>query len=169
MKKYVFKPYSSQYNELFEKEKNRIAAVLKGPAQIEHVGSSAIPGLGGKGIIDIAVATKSKEEIADDLLILGYEFCLGFSSEERFFFKITLPDLQEGQRVYHVHVMEPKSPEFENMIFFKDYLTTHPVEAKEYEKLKKKAALASHEEGRIYRQLKEPFIQKVLKKKQASF
>ncbi len=47
MKKYVFKPYSKIFPELFRAEKERIAAVVKSATAIEHVGSTAIPGLGG--------------------------------------------------------------------------------------------------------------------------
>ena len=51
MKKYVFKPYNPKFPVLFEQEKQRIASHLKEKAPIEHVGSTAVPGLGGKGII----------------------------------------------------------------------------------------------------------------------
>jgi GrpB-like predicted nucleotidyltransferase (UPF0157 family) len=57
MKKYVFKPYSKNFPELFQKEKERIVSNLNLPLVIEHIGSTAVPGLGGKGIIDIGIAT----------------------------------------------------------------------------------------------------------------
>ena len=50
VKKYVFKPYSKIFPELFQKEKERISPNLKEALAIEHVGSTAVPGLGGKGI-----------------------------------------------------------------------------------------------------------------------
>lgn len=56
MNKYVFKPYSALFPNLFAKEKARIVQHFLFPASIEHVGSTAVPGLGGKGIIDIAIA-----------------------------------------------------------------------------------------------------------------
>ncbi len=55
MKKYVFKPYGKIFPELFLKEKERISGSLGAGAVIEHVGSTAVPGLGGNGIIDIAI------------------------------------------------------------------------------------------------------------------
>lgn len=60
MSKYVFKPYNSIFPELFEKEKERLSKYLTGEYQIEHVGSTAVQGLGGKGIIDIYLATPRK-------------------------------------------------------------------------------------------------------------
>lgn len=60
MKKYVFKPYKESFPELFDNEKKRIAALLGTDPVIEHIGSTAVPGLGGKGIIDIAIAVKKE-------------------------------------------------------------------------------------------------------------
>lgn len=84
MKKYIFKPYSDLFPSLFNKEKERIASQLLKKASIEHVGSTAVPGLGGKGIIDIAIAVdKSDMENATAALQeLGYEFRPSFSTPD---------------------------------------------------------------------------------------
>lgn len=50
MKKYVFKPYDSVYPKLSEAEKNRIRKVLGSNDLIEHIGSTSVPGLGGKEV-----------------------------------------------------------------------------------------------------------------------
>ncbi len=60
-KKYVFKPYNQKFSELFEKEKERIISCLKKRLSIEHVGSTAVPDLGGKGIIDIAIGVNKED------------------------------------------------------------------------------------------------------------
>jgi len=165
MKKYVFKPYSKHFSELFSEEKKRISSFLKTDAEIEHVGSSAVPGLGGKGIIDIAITTNDKDKIADSLLGLGYDFHLSYSTKDRFFFKMNLPDLEEGERTYHIHVMSPGSEEYLNMIFFKEHLKNNPKDARKYEKIKGKATETSHEEGEVYRKSKEPFMKEILRKR----
>ena len=54
--KYTFKPYSNHFPHLFSLEKTRIAKSIGDHIDIEHVGSTAIPGLGGKGIIDILIS-----------------------------------------------------------------------------------------------------------------
>src|SRR5579862_6481618 len=76
MKKYVFKPYSKIFPLLFDQEKLRLASHLKGDLKIEHVGSTAVSQLEGKGIIDIAIAVDKKEmdSISKQLQELGYEF-----------------------------------------------------------------------------------------------
>src|SRR5579885_662783 len=96
--KYVFKPYSETFPRLFEKEKKRIAAYLGDTAIIEHVGSTSIPNMGGKGIIDLALAVSSDDldAITDRLQNLGYQYKPEHSTSERRYFKIYLADLEEG-------------------------------------------------------------------------
>ena len=90
MKKYVFRPYSEIFPELFQKEKDRITVQLKPLCIIEHIGSTAIVGLGGKGIIDIGIATNKEdmEIVSRHLQKLGYEFRPTYSTSERFYFII---------------------------------------------------------------------------------
>ncbi len=167
MKKYVFKPYSNIFPELFSKEKERIASRVTKVIAIEHVGSTAVPGLGGKGIIDIAIAVP-KEEIDStikELQSLGYEFRPSFSTPDRAYFVIFLPDPEEETRRYHVHLTFPESSEWENLIGFRDYLREHPEEGLEYAELKRKAALEANHEGEKYRKIKEPMFKKARQKK----
>lgn len=164
MKKYIFKAYNPIFPELFEREKQKILAYFKRDLLIEHVGSTAVPGLGGKGIIDIAIAVDpaEMERFCLELQNLGYEFRPGFSTPDRFFFHADLPDPEEGVRRYHIHLTYPKSHDWKDLISLRDYLRVHPSEALEYASLKEKAAAAAHDEGEKYRKMKEPLIQKML-------
>lgn len=161
MKKYVFKPYSDRFPQLFEREKARIYPALEGFA-IEHVGSTAVPGLGGKGIIDIAIGAGQEEfeRVKGALVGLGYEFRPSFSSAERLYFVAFLPDEEEGTRRYHVHVVEPEGAEWRQLVGFRDYLRSHPEEAREYAEIKMAAALEADEDGKKYRKLKERAFKK---------
>lgn len=98
MSKYTFKPYRTIFPQLFEKEKEKILLSIKNILKIEHIGSTAVPNLGGKGIIDIAIASKKEdmENISRELQDLGYEFRPSFSTAERLYFVSYLPDLEEG-------------------------------------------------------------------------
>ena len=162
MKKYVFKPYSPIFPELFCKEKERIAALVKTAMAIEHVGSTAIPDLGGKGIIDIAIAVhKSDMDLATrQLQNLGYEYRPKFSTSDRAYLIIDLPDPEEGTRRYHVHLTYLESREWKELVDFRDYLKTHPDAAREYAEMKKQAALEADHDGEKYRKLKEPMFKK---------
>lgn len=157
MKKYVFKPYSESFPSLFEAEKKRLLTVLPCSAEIEHVGSTAVPGLGGKGIIDIAVAAEKwdLDAASQQLQCVGYEFRPNFSTPNRFYLVTFLFDPEEGTRRYHVHLTYPKSQEWKELIEFREYLRNCPEAAKEYAEIKKRAALEANEDGKKYRQIKD--------------
>ena len=163
MSKYVFKSYNKIFPELFSKEKDRISPFLKKVLFIEHVGSTAIPGLGGKGIIDIAIAVHKQDMDAtlQELQALDYEFRPSFSTPDRLYFVIDLPDPQEGNRRYHIHLTYPESNDWIGFIGFRDYLRTHPESVQEYAELKEKAALEADQKGAVYRKIKEPIFQKI--------
>ena len=157
MKKYVYKPYSNSFPKLFNAEKKRISSYLKTPLAIEHIGSTAVPGLGGKGIIDIAIAVNKQdmEAASQQLQNLGYEFRPTFSTSVRFYFVIYLPDAEEETRRYHVHLTYSESNEWKELIGFRNYLIDHPKKAEEYAEIKKKAVVEADQDGEKYRKLKE--------------
>ena len=166
-KKYVFKPYTELFDTLFLQEKARLLGVLGHDSlSIQHVGSTAVPGLGGKGIIDIALAVKQGdiENVSHKLAGLGYIFRESGSTEERSFFRIDLPDIEEEVRRYHLHVTFPESIEWKTLLAFRDYLRAHPEIVQEYAALKKKSADEANEDGALYRAKKSPFFQKTLLK-----
>lgn len=163
MQKYVYKPYSAIFPDLFQKERERIASTLQGTFAIEHVGSTAIPGLGGKGIIDIAIAVPKEEmERASKMLQqMGYEYRPTFSTSDRFYLIAYLPDPEEGRRRYHIHLTYPASSDWKGLIGFRDYLRAHPEAVEEYASMKKQAAAEANQDGAQYRKMKEPFFQKI--------
>lgn len=163
MKKYVFKPYNENFPEFFDNEKKRIAALLESDAVIEHIGSTAVPGLGGKGIIDIAITVKKENlsKVSQQLQNLGYEFRPTFSTPDRLYFIIYLPDPGEGTRRYHIHLTYPENNEWKRLLGFRDYLRHHPQEVQEYAEMKRTAALEANQEGERYRKLKEPIFEKI--------
>lgn len=165
MKKYVFKAYSEIFPTLFNKEKKRIAPHLPKALFIEHIGSTAVPGLGGKGIIDIAIAVNRNDmdETSSSLQGLGYEFRQDFSTNERMFFVGFLEDTNEESRRYHIHLTYPENEEWKDFLSFRDYLINHPQEASDYAKIKRNAALEVHQDGEKYRKAKEPIIKKIIR------
>lgn len=163
MKKYVFRPYSTLFPELFLKEKARIAPHINLDAIIEHIGSTAVPGLGGKGIIDIGIAVDRKEieSVSLALQAIGYKFRPVFSTADRLYFITYLPDAEEPNRRYHIHLTYLENKEWKEFLGFRNYLIDHPNDLKEYADLKEKAALDSDGQGEKYRDLKEPLINKI--------
>lgn len=166
MNKYVFKPYYPIFPELFEKEKERLSKYLTGEFRIEHVGSTAIPNLGGKGIIDIyIVAPKDQlDRMSQEVLNSGYEYRPRVSADQHVFHRIDLPDPIEGTRRYHIHISYPEADDFRQAIAFRDYLREHPEDVERYVEVKKKAANEANQDKDTYMRIKTPVIQEILEK-----
>lgn len=162
--KFVFKPYNALFPSLFAEEQKRLASHLPSLVLIEHVGSTAVPGLGGKGIIDIAIAAPAHawETIKVQLEKLAYKFHPAFSTESRLYFVAYLPDPEEEIRRYHIHLTHEGSTDWQGLLGFRDHLRSHPEEAREYANIKERAVLEAKGDGSIYRDLKNPFLTKNL-------
>lgn len=165
MQKYVFRKYHPEYRAFFTSEKKKIAKALGSTAKIEHVGSTAIPDLGGKGILDIAVGvSKSKfAEAKKKLEKAGYEFREKAGSPERLFFRIDYPHKNRKRRV-HIHLTKFKSQDWKGIIGFRDYLLKHPEAVEQYVKIKREGVKKAFGNGEKYREYKEKFIENILKK-----
>lgn len=164
----MLEKYSEKWVEKYNKEAEIIKNAL--PAEIldiQHIGSTSIPGLSSKPIIDIAILVLSIENIsyfADLLEKIGYKYKPELSSVERIF-------LRKGDPVeYHLSVSCIPHTYWERQILFRDYLKAHKEFIKEYEDLKKEAIkevsaddLKDLSLSRIYSAKKTPFIEKILK------
>jgi len=165
MQKYVFKKYIPEYPAFFALEKKKITKALGLTAKIEHVGSTAVANLGGKGILDIIIGvaktkfalTKKKLEKA------GYEFREQASYPQRLFFRIDYPSKNRKRRV-HLHLVEFNNQDWKEMIGFRNYLQNHPAALKQYAEIKKEGVKKALGDGEIYRKHKEKFIQNILGK-----
>lgn len=165
--KYVFKPYSELFPELFSKEKEKLSRGLgNNVLDIQHVGSTSVAGLGGKGIIDIAIAVRKEDlkNISKKLSDLGYIFREIGSAPERLFFRGDFPDNEEETRRYHIHVTFKESSEWKTLLAFRNYLRSHQEIAKQYAELKKNCVKEAKGNGELYRQRKAPFFQEILLK-----
>jgi GrpB-like predicted nucleotidyltransferase (UPF0157 family) len=133
---------------------------------IQHVGSTAIPGMSAKPIIDIQIAVCSLEEmkiIAISILQkLGYEYWSENPDPERMFFVKGMPPYGK-KRTHHVHIVEPTSKHWNGKIRFRDYLISHPDIAQEYQQLKIRLALQHIYDREEYTNSKGDFVNKILK------
>ena len=132
---------------------------------IEHVGSTAIPKLRGKGIVDILLVVQ-KNTIANTskkLQKADYEFRDVASTKSRCFFRKDYKT-SNGIRRVHIHLTFIGSKDQKEMIGFRDYIISHPKMAKKYEKIKKDAVKFAKGEGELYRKQKEKFILGIIKK-----
>lgn len=134
---------------------------------IQHVGSTAIPNISAKPIIDIQIAVNALDIakiVAVPLLHkLGYEYWSENPDQTRMFFAKGMPPYGE-KRTHHVHIVEPTSHHWRNKITFRDYLIKHPEIAQEYEVLKNNLALKYKYDREKYTDAKAEFIKNILEK-----
>lgn len=166
MKKYEFKIYNPNYPATYESEKQRLSQFLAGNYQIEHIGSTSVPNLGGKGIIDIMIGVSKErmEEISQQAQKAGYIFRPLASTPDRLFLRTEYPEDFERNAAYHIHITYPESDEWKKPIAFRDYLRTHPEDVKKYSEIKQKAAREANEDKNVYMKIKESVINEILNK-----
>lgn len=161
--------YNPKLVELFEQEKgllqetfgNRIIA-------IEHIGSTAIPDIPAKPIIDINVAIKSLDDIDDfikKLPELGYEYIPDRRFSDRQFF----PKGPEENRTHHLNLTEIDSETaWHNKLLFRDYLRKNNEARDAYAKLKKELEKKYYNNREEYTEQKAKFIRNIINKAQAN-
>lgn len=159
--------YNEDWPHQAQIEIDKVRAILPGNCviDIQHVGSTAIPGLSAKPIIDIQVAARSLDEMkviaVPALQKIGYEYWADNPDTECMFFVKGMPPFGE-KRTHHVHIVELTSKHWEGKILFRDYLISHPEVAKEYEQLKIKLAQQHTFDREQYTNAKGEFVKKVL-------
>jgi GrpB-like predicted nucleotidyltransferase (UPF0157 family) len=156
-------PNQSGWKESFEQEADLLRSVLGEKALvIEHIGSTSIPGMPSKPIIDIMVAVESLTQAAELIPVvesLGYEHKPHDTIPERLFFaKESSPEF----RTHHLNLAALESGFWNDQIAFRDYLRTHDQIAAEYVDLKKRLAEIVARAGQIDRDFKTEFVSRVL-------
>lgn len=173
---YPVKPYNAIFPRLFEQEKARLQEELGQDVEIEHFGSTAVPGVGGKGFIDIYIVVdkENMENASKKLQQLGYiKKENAGEAGERIFHQTELPDSIDGTRVYHAHVTYKGNANLQECLIFRDYLRAHPTDAKLYEESKRKVELATKditdkaEIKRLYNEIKGPVVREIMEKAKA--
>jgi GrpB-like predicted nucleotidyltransferase (UPF0157 family) len=154
-------PHTEVWHQLFAEEEARLRDAIGGYAlAIEHVGSTAVCGLSGKPIIDIAVAVR---EIADaercviPLEDIGYQYRGELGIPGRHFFCKGEP------RTHHLHLVKAESDFWRSHLLFRDYLRQHAEIAAEYDKLKRSLAIEYKDNREGYTEGKAAFIENVLR------
>jgi len=165
MSKYVFEPYDPIFKKLFLMEKERLKKILPSDSVIEHFGSTAVPGLAGKGVIDIMVSMK-ESEIDNSRKILeknGYEYRKEAGDKDRTFLRIKRM-YDKKIRWFHIHLTPHGSLAHKKAISLRNYLRNNPDVCGEYEEVKKKAVEICMDSGEIYRREKNDYLKELTRK-----
>ena len=162
----VVVPYDPCWPTLFEGEQARIELAI-GPwvEEIEHIGSTAVPGLAAKPVIDIMVGVGSLKDSSAfvwRLKAIGYEYLPELERQmpsRRYFRK-----LRGGRRTHQIHLVERSNSEWwDRHVLFRDYLRRHPEVAEEYARLKHELSSRFRDDRTAYTEAKTTFIREVVR------
>ncbi|MBW3570749.1 MAG: GrpB family protein [Gemmatimonadetes bacterium] len=141
MKKVEVVPHDPRWRDAFEAEAKHVAAALgENVTAIHHIGSTAIPGIHAKPVVDLLVEVRDLAELdgrSSAMESLGYEVMGEYGIPGRRYFR---KDDQEGTRTHNLHAFETGAAEVERHLAFRDYMIAHPGDAQQYGELKRKLA-----------------------------
>ncbi|AFZ34834.1 protein of unknown function UPF0157 [Stanieria cyanosphaera PCC 7437] len=159
-------PHNPKWRDEFAKEANQINLALgENVVTIHHIGSTALPNIYAKPIIDLLVEVENLTQV--DLCNcamqeLGYEVMGEFGIPRRRYFR---KDNEVGIRTHHVHVFESASSEVERHLAFRDYMIAHQDYAQQYSQLKRELVKKLHwSDIESYMDGKDKFIKEMEKK-----
>ncbi len=159
--------YDPDWAQRFEFLRGRITVALGGlAAAVEHVGSTAVVGLAAKPIIDmdvLLISATALPEAIERLAALGYTHQGDLGIPEREAFLAPAKDFP-----HHLYVWPPNSREFQRHVAFRDYLRSHPQEAKAYGDLKQALAVKFVHDRAAYITGKEAFVGDLLRRANSS-
>ena len=158
-------PYDPRWPILFEMERNHLRACLPEDliGRIEHFGSTAVPGLAAKPIVDILVEVSDLEEtkrrVAPILEGQGYDYFWRptWGDDQPPYYAWFIKRDGRGVRTHHLHMVESHFEHWDRLLF-RDYLIAHPAVAGEYAALKFQLAEAHRDDRVTYTKAKTDFI-----------
>jgi GrpB-like predicted nucleotidyltransferase (UPF0157 family) len=160
--------YDPRWLEMFEEEAGRLRAALAGVDlgswRLEHFGSTAIPGIAAKPIIDIMLISADPSRwpgLVSPLERIGYVFWTENPRRDRMFFVKGMPPFGP-RRTHHVHVRTPDDAN--PALAFCEYLRRHPDEATRYARLKRDLAARHPTDRAAYTAGKDDFVAEMMRR-----
>ena len=161
-------PYDPRWTEMYERERRHLLSCLPADLvkRIEHFGSTAVPGLCAKPVVDMIVEVTSLEQtrqrIAPLLEAQGYDYFWrpSWGDDTPPFYAWFIKRDKYGKRTHHIHMVESWFEHW-GRLMFRDYLIEHPDIALEYGNLKMRLAGAHQNDRVAYTQAKGEFIRQV--------
>jgi len=154
----VVVPHDPRWSVAFDREARLIKHALPNPIALHHIGSTAIPTILAKPIIDLLGVVADLEALdhqSGAMQTLGYEVMGAFGIEgRRYYRKINAA----GVRTHHLHVYGDDSPHIARHLAFRDYLRAHDDVAAQYSSLKARLTAQNNVSWEHYMDGKDPFI-----------
>ncbi|HBN83736.1 MAG TPA: hypothetical protein DDZ89_07805 [Clostridiales bacterium] len=165
----ILSEYNPEWPEWYAEEKANLERLLgESMVRIQHIGSTAVPGLTAKPTVDILLEAAKNFDIEDLIALMpeGEYICLrregnSLSEHDRVMFLKGYTDTGFADKVYHIHVRNPGDWD---ELHFRDYLIDHPEAAAEYADLKRRLFKDYEHDRDGYTAAKGEFIKEVTKK-----
>ncbi|WP_158610737.1 GrpB family protein [Micromonospora sp. BL4] len=161
--------YDPSWPVRYAEEAELLTRTLRGAVvAVEHIGSTSVPGLAAKPVIDILAAVRDFDDfptVADLLRGIGYTYTPESEADDasrRVFRKG--PDDRTALRTHHLHVTEHRSHYWRRLVAFRDHLRAHPAEAAAYLRLKRDLADRHAADPGRYTRDKRDFVREVERK-----
>lgn len=155
-------PHDPKWRQEFENEAKQITNALgSNVEEVHHIGSTAIPNIYAKPVIDILLVVQDHADLDAKqaaMEALGYEAFGEFGIPTRRYFR---RDNEQGDRTHQVHAFEAGSPQIARHLAFRDYMIAHPDAAKAYSDLKRELAAKHPNDMEAYMDGKHEFIQEI--------
>ena len=146
----------------YELEKARILEAIGAHIlDIQHVGSTSIPGVPAKPILDILVGVEDFEEAAvciGPMRGIGYRYRGENGIPRRHYF------VKGDPRTHHVHMVERDSKDWRMTVLFRDFLKSHPDAAREYAEAKKHLAVKHAQDRCAYQEEKDRVVERIMER-----
>lgn len=157
-------PHQLEWQSLYETEKAVILQAIGDLiVDIQHVGSTSVPGLDAKPIIDIAIAVEHPLIIPQCVqLLCDFDYIDEGDAGPNggyFLVKECAPEI----RSYHLHIVEKNDPQWNNYLLFRDVLTADERVRKKYKQLKKTLEQKYHNDRQSYTAAKNDFIKGIIR------
>ena len=166
--KVVIVPYDPTWPDQFLAERNHLLGCLPGDLirRIEHFGSTAVPGLASKPIIDMLVEVTDLDQVRQCIVPIlegqGYDYFWRPTEGNDVppFYAWFIKRDKDGNRTHHIHMIEGHFEHWDRLLF-RDYLIEHPKIAEEYGTLKLELSGALHNDRVAYTKAKTDFVVRV--------
>jgi GrpB-like predicted nucleotidyltransferase (UPF0157 family) len=160
--RYTFAPSSADWPRLFDEEAERLRKLLGGEVvEIHHIGSTAVPGLAAKPIIDLLPVVRAIERVDVLAAALGAAAYRAWGeyglSGRRYFTR----DDATGLRTHNMHIYAEHNPEIVRHLAFRDYLRAHSTVCREYEEVKRRAYALHPADIDLYNDAKNDWIKRI--------
>lgn len=153
-------PYSTTWRRKFNAEQRRLDTKLAPRRyRIEHIGSTAVPGLDAKPIIDIAIQIpcfRALKTWVKRLESAGYHYKGEYGLPGRHFF------VRGSPATHHLHLVTPETHHWNDWLLFRDFLQAHPDASERYRQTKQKLAVRFANNRNAYTRAKTPLVEKLM-------